>query len=75
MSRDLSFESFLRELGTRLGAAAVVLGIFFGLGYANRTDAFGLSSLFDTPLGFFGVAFVLLGLVSLAWIVVQQSRG
>jgi hypothetical protein len=35
MASDLSFKNFLKDLGMRIGAAAVVLGIFFGLGYAN----------------------------------------
>lgn len=74
MGRDFSFENFLKDLGMRIGAAAVVLCIFFSLGYLNRTDLFGLSSLLGTPLAFFAVAFLLVGVSSVCWIVFQRSR-
>lgn len=74
MGRDLSFKSFLKDLGMRLGAAAVVVGIFFGLGYVNRTDLFGLSSLLGTQLAFFAVAFFLIAASSACWIVFQRAR-
>ncbi|MGB9965695.1 hypothetical protein [Halobacterium sp. CBA1126] len=74
MGRDLSFGSFLRDLGLRLGAAAVVLGVFVGLGYVNRTNLFGLSRLLGSQVVFFAVAFLVIGLVSICWIVFQQSR-
>ena len=72
MGRDLSFNSFLQELVMRLGAAAVVVGIFFGLGYANRTNFLGLSSVLGDTFGFFAVAFLLVGVVSACWIVFQR---
>lgn len=75
MSRDLSFKNFLKDLGMRLGAAAIVVGIFFGLGYINRTDLFGLSSLLGNQFVFFAVAFLLIGVCSVCWIVFQRSRG
>jgi hypothetical protein len=71
MPRDFTFESFLRDLGTRLGAAAVVVGIFLGLGYLNRINLFGL---LDNQLVFFATAFGLVGLASVAWIVFQRHR-
>lgn len=74
MARDLTFENLLKDLGMRIGAAAVVLGIFFGLGYLNRTDFLGLSGLLGNQLGFFAVAFLLVGIVSLGWIVLQRYR-
>jgi len=74
MARDFSFESFLKDLGTRLGAAAAVVGIFLGLGYLNRIDPFGLFALLDSQLIFVGTAFGLIGLISVAWIVVQHHR-
>ncbi|WP_255152894.1 hypothetical protein [Halorarius halobius] len=74
MAHDLSFENFLRELGLRIGAAAVVVGLFFGLGYINRTGFFGLSRFLDNQVVFFATAFGLAGLVSLCWIEFQQYR-
>ena len=74
MARDLSFENFLRELGLRIGAAAVVVGIFYGVGYINRTGFFGLSRFLDNQVLFFAAAFGLVGLVSLGWIGFQQYR-
>jgi hypothetical protein len=75
MGRDLSFKNFLKDLGMRLGAAAVILGIFFGLGYANRTDLLGLSNLLGNQFAFFAVAFFLIGVCSVCCIVFQRSRG
>ncbi len=63
MARELSFENFLKELGARLGAAAVVVGVFFGLGYVNRTDLLGLSSRLGTQRTFFVVGFVSVGIL------------
>ena len=68
MARDLTFENFLKELGMRLGAAGVVVGVFFGLGYIRRTGFLGLSDLLGTRLAFFAVAFLLVGIVSAGWI-------
>lgn len=74
MSRDYTFSGFLKEFGMRLSAAAVVLVIFFGLGYINRTNLFGLSNFLGSQLVFFIVAFSLVGLVSVFWIIFQQNR-
>lgn len=73
MGRDLSFRNFLKDVGLRIGAAAVVVGIFVGLGYLNRVDFFGLSRLLGNQLGFFAVAFLLVGIVSVCWVVFQRS--
>jgi len=67
--------SFLRELGFRLAAGAVVVGIFFGLGYINKNDFLGLSSVLDAQFTFFVVAFGLVGVASVIWIGFQQYRG
>jgi uncharacterized membrane protein len=72
MSRDLTLYNFLKELGMRIGAAAIVLGIFFGLGYVNRTDLLGLSGFLGTQFVFFAVAFPLVGIVSVGWIMYQR---
>ena len=71
---ELSLEGFLKDLGLRIGAGAVVAGIFFGLGYLNRTDFLGLSGLLGTGRGFYVGAFLLVGLVALGWVAVQQYR-
>ena len=71
---DLTFRNFLKELGLRLGAAVVVVGTFFGLGYANRIDFLGLSTLLNDRLVFFAVAFLLVGVASLSWITFQRYR-
>lgn len=72
MARDLTFKNFLKELGMRLGAAAVVVGVFFGLGYLNRTDFLGLSSLLSNRSSFVAVSFLLIGIISLSWIGIQR---
>lgn len=69
---DLSFDGFLTELGMRIGAAAVVLGIFFGLGYLNRTESLG--GLLGNQFAFFTVAFLLVGGASVGWILFQRAR-
>lgn len=74
MDRDGILGSFRSDLGTRAGAAAVVVGIF-GLGYVNRTDFLGLSSVLDSRLVFFAVSFLLLGLVGPGWTALQQYGG
>lgn len=72
MARDFTFGSFLKEIGMRIGAAVVVVGVFFGLGYLNRTDFLGLSSILGNRSSFFAVSFVLIGILSLSWLGVQQ---
>lgn len=72
MGRDLSFKNFLKDFGMRIGAAAVVVSIFFSLGYVNRTDLFGLSSLLGDQFVFFAIAFLLVGTASVFWIVFQR---
>lgn len=74
MARDWTFEAFLEDFAARIGAAAVVLGIFFGLGYLNRTDVLGLSRLLGTRLGFFVAAFLMVGVASVGWIAFQRNR-
>lgn len=60
MGRDFTFGNFLKELGRRIGAAAVVVSVFFCLGYVNRTDFLGLSSFLDNQSGFFAVSLLFL---------------
>jgi hypothetical protein len=69
---DLTLRNFLKELGLRLSAAAVVVGTFFALGYANRTDFLGLSTLLTNRLVFFAVAFLIVGVASLCWIAFRR---
>ncbi|WP_255151081.1 hypothetical protein [Halorarius halobius] len=71
----MSLDAFLKDLGMRLGAGAVVVGIFFGLGYLNRTDVFGLSAVLGSEGAFFAVAFLLVGLVAVGWMVLMQYVG
>lgn len=72
MAREFTLEEFLRDLGLRIGAAAVVLGIFVGLGYAKRTDVLGLSSVLGGPGAFFAAAFLLIGVASVGWIAIRR---
>ena len=71
---DRTLQNFLKELGMRLGAAVVVVGSFVGLGYANRTNLFGLSRVLNNQLAFFAIAFLLVGVASLGWVTFQQYR-
>ncbi|WP_246999708.1 hypothetical protein [Halosolutus gelatinilyticus] len=68
----MTFSNFLKELGMRIAAGAIVLGIFFGLGYAKRTDLLGLSNALGPQFGFFAVAFLLIGIVAVGWILFQR---
>jgi hypothetical protein len=70
-----TLQNFLRDVGLRPAAAAVVVVTFVGLGYATRTNLFGVSALLDSQLAFFTATFPLLGGVGLGWIAVQQSCG
>lgn len=74
MARDLTVANFLRELGLRFAAAAVVVGIFVVAGYLNRSDIFGLSGLLGDEFGFFALAFSLVALAALGWIGFQRYR-
>jgi hypothetical protein len=74
MSPEPTLKDFLRDLGLRIGAAVVVVSIFFALGYINRVDFLGLSSLLGGQLLVFGGAFLLVSLVSLGWIFLQRYR-
>jgi NhaP-type Na+/H+ and K+/H+ antiporter len=74
MNDRFTFRNFLKDMGMRLGAAAVVLVIFFGLGYINRTDFLGLSRFLNTRFSFFTAAFILVGIVSLSWMLYQDSK-
>ncbi len=68
MAHDFTVRSFLNDLGLRIAAAGIVVGIFVGLGYAKRLDIPGLSGLLGTEMGFFATAFLLIGLVAAGWI-------
>lgn len=74
MAPEPTLENFLRDLGLRIGAAVVVVGIFFGLGYINRTDFLGLSDLLGNQLVFLGGAFLLIGVAALGWMLLQRYR-
>lgn len=74
MSDRFTFQNFVKDLGMRIGAAAVVVGIFFGLGYIKRADLLGLSSLLNSQLAFFTTTFLLVTLVAVTWILYQQSK-
>ena len=75
MTRELIIRNFLKDLGTRLGAGVVVVGIFFGLGYIKRTDYLGSSNFLGSQPVFFTTAFLLIVLFSALWIMFQRSRG
>lgn len=62
------------DLGLRLGAATVVLVIFFGLGYVKRSNLLGLAGFFESQLAFFTIAFFLVGVAAVSWILYQQSK-
>ncbi|WP_311174133.1 hypothetical protein [Halobellus ordinarius] len=74
MARDFTFGNFLKEVGMRLGAAVVVVSVFLGVGYFNRTNFLGLSSVLGTQASFVAVSLALIGLISLSWIGIQQYR-
>lgn len=74
MARDFTFRNFLKEVGMRLGAAVVVVSVFLGVGYFNRTNFLGLSSVLGTQASFVAVSLLLIGLISLGWIGIQQYR-
>lgn len=74
MVSELTFRNFLKDLGMRIGAAAIVVGIFIGVGYIKRTNLFGLSSLLESQLAFLAAVFLVIGLVAVSWVIFQQSR-
>ncbi|MFC6873516.1 hypothetical protein [Halobellus marinus] len=74
MARDFTFGNFLKEFGMRLGAAVVVVSVFLGVGYFNRTNFFGVASVLGTQASFFAVSLSLIGLISLSWIGIQRYR-
>jgi hypothetical protein len=61
-----SFEGLLKDLGMRVGAALVVISVFFGLGYVKRTDFLGLGSLLESGTAFFTAAF---GIIGALWVL------
>ena len=68
---DSTVEQFLREVGGRIGAAAVVVAVFVGVGYVNRVDLFGLSGLLGNRLVFFVTAFLAVGVVAVGWVAIR----
>ncbi|MFC7204655.1 hypothetical protein ACFQJC_14140 [Haloferax namakaokahaiae] len=74
MARDRSFGSFLEEVAMRLGAAVVVVGVFFGVSYLSRADVLGLSPILGTQSAFFAAALFGVAVVAAGWISVQQLR-
>jgi hypothetical protein len=74
VSSELTFGNFLKDFGMRIGAAAVVVGIFFGLGYIKRTDFLGLAGVLKSQLAFFTAAFLLITLVAVMWILYRQRQ-
>lgn len=74
MSHRFTFGNFVKDIGMRLGAATFVVWIFFGLGYVKRTNFLGLASILESQLAFFTVAFLLVTLTAVSWILYQQSK-
>jgi hypothetical protein len=74
MDRDSTLRNFLREVAMRIGAAAVVFGVFVGVGYLSRTDAFGLNNLLGDSTAFFVVGFLVVAALSVSWILIQRHR-
>ncbi|MFB6216027.1 MAG: hypothetical protein ABEJ72_03540 [Candidatus Aenigmatarchaeota archaeon] len=54
------------DLKMRIGAALVVISVFFGLGHIKRTDFLGLAGLLEGGPAFFTAA---LGLTGAVWIL------
>ena len=75
MGRDPALGNLLKDLGARAGAAAVVVGVFVGLGYVDRAGFLGRSGLLDTRTAFFAVAFLVVGFIAQGWIALQRYRG
>jgi predicted outer membrane lipoprotein len=61
-----SFEGFLKDLSMRIGAAIVVISVFFGLGYVKKTNFLGLGALLDSGTAFFAAAF---GIIGAVWVL------
>ena len=74
MAAGFTFNDFLKDLGMRISAASIVVGIFFGLGYFKRTDFLGLSSVLDSTTAYFTAAFALVALVAVVWILYQHTK-
>jgi hypothetical protein len=55
-----------KYLKMRIGAALVVISVFFGLGYVKRTNLFSLGGLLESGTTFFTAAFVIIGA---AWVL------
>lgn len=58
-------EHLKNDLKMRIGAASLVISVFFGLGYVKRTDLLGLGSLLESGTAFFTAAF---GIIAAVWI-------
>ena len=72
MAERFTFRNFLKDLGMRIGAAVIVIGIFFGLGWINQKNFLGLSSILGNQFGFFLTGFALITLVAISWIFLQN---
>ncbi len=64
-----SFQGFLEDLGMRVGAALIVISVFFGLGYVKRTDFLGLGGLLESGIAFFTAAFGIIGAVWILYLI------
>lgn len=74
MADRFTFGNFLKDFGMRIGAAVVVIGVFFGLGYVKRLTDLGNRNVVDSQFSFFAAAFLLIGLIAAVWILFQRPR-
>jgi membrane associated rhomboid family serine protease len=51
------------DLNMHIGAALIVISVFFGLGFVKRTDFLGLGSLLESGKAFFAAVFGTIGAV------------
>jgi predicted outer membrane lipoprotein len=68
-------EGLLRDIGIRVGAAIVVISVFFGLGYVKRTGFLGLGSLLESGTAFFTAAFGIIGALWRSYMMYLYFKG
>lgn len=67
MAERGTIRHLVKDLGMRLAAAVVVIGIFFGLGYLKSNNILGLRGLLKSETAFFAAAFGLVGVVAASY--------
>lgn len=74
MSSRFTLENFVKELGYRIGGAALAVGLIFSLAYIGNNDILGLGNLLDSQGGLLIGTIILMEVFFLAAIILYYLK-